>query len=132
MDQEPKTRDRSCGNPRGEALPSMISMEDVTDRVLKGISDTMSAISKMQKMLTTISSIEKEARAQPKYETRVRSLSELTHSTFSLQKHSGIFVWSEHPQSVGKFGEKADNWIWPRHTGDFLCSGNLLRRWKSG
>ncbi len=23
------------------------------------------------------------------------------------------------PESIGKFGGDTDNWIWPRHTGDF-------------
>jgi hypothetical protein len=23
------------------------------------------------------------------------------------------------PQSIGKFGSDTDNWVWPRHTGDF-------------
>ena len=23
------------------------------------------------------------------------------------------------PSSIGKFGDETDNWVWPRHTGDF-------------
>jgi len=114
-----KTRDQELANP-GKSVTFLISMEDVTDRVLKGISDTMSTASKMQKMLTTISAIEKEAKGSTKYETRVRSLFEAnTFYLFVTETFRDIRLVGTPPQSVGKFGGEADNWMWPRHTGDF-------------
>ena len=32
------------------------------------------------------------------------------------------------PSSIGKFGGETDNWMWPRHTGDFQCSVSMPTR----
>ena len=114
-----KTRDQELPNP-GKSVTFLVRMEDVTDQVLKGISDTTSAASRLEKMASAISAIEKEAKGTTKYETRVRPLFESnTFYLFVSETFKDIRLVGTPPQSVGKFGGEADNWMWPRHTGDF-------------
>ena len=114
-----KSHDQELANP-GKSVTFLVRMEDVTDQVLKGISDTMSATSRQEKMMKAISSIEKEARGTTKYETRVRPLFEAnTFYLFVTETFKDIRLVGTPPQSIGKFGGETDNWMWPRHTGDF-------------
>lgn len=114
-----KTRDEELSNP-GKSVTFLISMEDVTDQVMKGISDTMSTASKQEKIMKAITAIEKEAKGTTKYETRVRTLFEANvYYLFVTETFRDIRLVGTPPQSVGKFGGEADNWMWPRHTGDF-------------
>jgi len=113
------SHDQELPNP-GKSVTFLLRMEDVTSKVLKGISDTMSASSRNEKMLKAIADIEKEAKGDTKYETRVRSLFEAnSFYLFVTETFRDIRLVGAPPQSIGKFGGEEDNWMWPRHTGDF-------------
>ena len=38
---------------------------------------------------------------------------------FIIETFKDIRLVGAPPQSIGKFGSDTDNWVWPRHTGDF-------------
>lgn len=38
---------------------------------------------------------------------------------FTVETYKDIRLVGAPPQSIGKFGSDTDNWVWPRHTGDF-------------
>ncbi len=38
---------------------------------------------------------------------------------FLMEKFSDVRLVGTPPQNIGKFGGETDNWMWPRHTGDF-------------
>ncbi len=38
---------------------------------------------------------------------------------FMMETYSDVRLVGTPPQSIGKFGGETDNWMWPRHTGDF-------------
>ena len=38
---------------------------------------------------------------------------------YVIQTYKDIRLVGAPPQSIGKFGSDTDNWVWPRHTGDF-------------
>ena len=38
---------------------------------------------------------------------------------FVMETYSDVRLVGTPPQSIGKFGGETDNWMWPRHTGDF-------------
>lgn len=106
-------------NP-GKTVTFLIRMEDVTDQVLKNVTDNMDDIARMAKVRETSSKIEKEAKGETDYETRVRSLFESNkYYLFVTQTFKDIRLVGTPPQSIGKFGGETDNWMWPRHTGDF-------------
>jgi len=114
-----KNHEEELPNP-GKSVTFLVRMEDVTNQVLKGISDTMSISTRQEKMAKAISAIEKEAKGTTKYETRVRPLFEANvFYLFVTETFRDIRLVGTPPQSIGKFGGEADNWMWPRHTGDF-------------
>jgi hypothetical protein len=38
---------------------------------------------------------------------------------YTIETYKDIRLVGAPPQSIGKFGSDTDNWVWPRHTGDF-------------
>jgi hypothetical protein len=72
------------------------------------------------KVREAASKIEKEAKEEIGYEIRVRSLFETNkYYLFVSQTFRDVLLFGTPPQSIGKFGGETDNWMWPRHTGDF-------------
>jgi hypothetical protein len=38
---------------------------------------------------------------------------------FVVESYKDVRLVGAPPSSIGKFGSDTDNWVWPRHTGDF-------------
>lgn len=38
---------------------------------------------------------------------------------FVTETYNDVRYVGSPPESIGKFGADTDNWVWPRHTGDF-------------
>jgi len=114
-----KNHDEELSNP-GKTATFLISMEDVTDQVLKNVTDEMDDQTRSSKVREAVAKIEKEAKSNGDYEIRVRSLFESNkYYLFVSQTFKDIRLVGTPPQSIGKFGGETDNWMWPRHTGDF-------------
>ena len=112
-------REDELSNP-GKTVTFLIRMEDVTDQVLKDVTDKQDDQTRSSKVREEISKIEREAKGTTGYETRVRSLFESNkYFLFVTQTFKDIRLVGTPPQSIGKFGGETDNWMWPRHTGDF-------------
>jgi len=112
-------REEELSNP-GKTVTFLIRMEDVTDQVLKEVTDEMNEQARSTKIREVFSKIEKEAKGETAYETRVRSLFESNKFyLFVTETFKDIRLVGAPPQSIGKFGGETDNWMWPRHTGDF-------------
>lgn len=106
-------------NP-GKTVTFLIRMEDVTDSVLTKVTDQMDDQTRSSKIREAASKIEKDAKGESGYETRVRSLFESNkYYLFVTETFKDIRLVGTPPQSIGKFGGETDNWMWPRHTGDF-------------
>ena len=112
-------REDELVNP-GKTVTFLIRMEDVTDQVLAGVTDNMDDRARMAKVREVSSKIEKDAKGESAYETRVRSFFESNrYYLFVTETFKDIRLVGTPPQSLGKFGGETDNWMWPRHTCDF-------------
>lgn len=112
-------REDELSNP-GKTVTFLIRMEDITDQVLKNVSDSMDNNTRLTKVREEAAKIEKEAKGETGYETRVRSFFESNkYYLFVTETFKDIRLVGTPPQSIGKFGGETDNWMWPRHTGDF-------------
>ncbi|NMB71623.1 MAG: S46 family peptidase, partial [Bacteroidales bacterium] len=114
------TRDQELPNP-GKTVTFLIRMEDVSDRILSGLTYDMTEEERSKKIKDISDKIAKEATdSVNKYEAKVESFFEgnkfylLVYQTFKDVRLVGA-----PPSSIGKFGGDTDNWMWPRHTGDF-------------
>ena len=113
-------REDELSNPGRKTVTFLIRMEDVTDQVLKNVTDVMDEKTRLTKVREAGAKIEKEAKGETEYETRVRSLFESNkYYLFVTETFKDIRLVGAPPQSIGKFGGETDNWMWPRHTGDF-------------
>lgn len=106
-------------NP-GKTATFLIRMEDVTEKVLAGLTDDMSEEERDAKIEEITSGIENEATKDNEYEATVRSF--FGGNDFYLvitETFKDVRLVGAPPSSIGKFGADTDNWMWPRHTGDF-------------
>ena len=106
---------------KGLSVSFLERMEDVTDLILKGYEPTMSEdervaiVKKNSKAL--IDEVTKEGNG-------LRATVEALYYgnqyfLFLYRQYDDVRLVGAPPSSIGKFGGDTDNWMWPRHTGDF-------------
>lgn len=104
----------------GLTVKFLVSITDVTDRimsVLKGVNDY--TIIK-QKQDSVIRVVKEEFSKDNDYLVDVESFySDNEFYVFVMEEFKDIRLAFTPPSSIGKFGGDTDNWMWPRHTGDF-------------
>jgi hypothetical protein len=106
-------------NP-GKTASFLVRIEDVTSKVLEGISLETSEQDREAKISTAIAKIEKEAVKGTHYNASVGVMFEGNEFyLFVYETFKDVRLVGAPPSSIGKFGGDTDNWIWPRHTGDF-------------
>ncbi len=95
-------------------------MEDVTDRVLEGVTDGMDREKRAAAINANITAINTEATRGTHYLSAVRPFF-LGNQYFLIvnEVFRDIRLVGAPPSAIGKFGGDTDNWVWPRHTGDF-------------
>jgi hypothetical protein len=97
------------------------SYEDVSDTILKA-ADAVSDISERETAIKDKIKelIEREEKKDPAIEAQVSEM--FVGETYILFRYKLIkdvrLVYIP-PRSIGEFGGESDNWVWPRHTGDF-------------
>ena len=114
------SRDEELPNP-GLTVSFLQSMADVTERVLKGYVPSMTN-GQRDSVVQANSRVLTEAINNPKKGIR-SSVEGLYHANqyflFVYKIYSDVRLVGAPPSSIGKFGGDTDNWMWPRHTGDF-------------
>ncbi len=94
-------------------------IEDVSDKVLAELKDVEEK-NRPAKLQEIFKKLTNEATKGTHYEAQVREMFKgNAYYLFTFEKFTDIRLVGTPPQSVGKFGGDADNWMWPRHTGDF-------------
>jgi hypothetical protein len=108
----------------GQTASILVRMEDVTAEVLNGIDDNTSAADRSAKVSEKTKEISKKASENGKYKALVKDMfNGNEYYLFVYETFKDVRLVGAPPQSIGKFGGDTDNWMWPRHTGDF----SLLR-----
>lgn len=98
----------------------VVRIEDVTGRVLKNVNDSMSISARDKAINKAIKEIENEASEKGKYDVVVKSMFEGNeYYLYVYETYKDIRLVGAPPSAIGKFGGDTDNWMWPRHTGDF-------------
>ncbi len=104
----------------GLCVSHLIRIEDVTQRVLQGITDDMKEEDRKSAIRKAISAIEKEAKEGTHYYAKVKEMfAGNEFYLFVYEIFKDVRLVGAPPSSIGKFGGDTDNWMWPRHTGDF-------------
>ncbi len=98
----------------------LVRMENVSDQINSELTEGMSETARAQKIDEIASEIEEEATEGNNYNARVKSF--YNGNQFYLmiyEKYNDVRMVGAPRESIGKFGHDTDNWMWPRHTGDF-------------
>jgi hypothetical protein len=98
----------------------IIKIEDVTSQMLSAINEEMSAREKQSALDQKRSEIEKNYQKETWQDLRIKSFyGGNQFFLFVTEKYEDVRLVGAPPSSIGKFGSDTDNWVWPRHTGDF-------------
>lgn len=112
-------RSEELPNP-GLTVSFLIRMEDVTDRALKGVDDEMPQAERDSMVKANAADVIAKATAGTHYEATVEPFYYGNqYFLFVYEKFRDVRLVAAPPSAIGKFGGDTDNWMWPRHTGDF-------------
>ncbi|HQK96549.1 MAG TPA: S46 family peptidase [Bacteroidia bacterium] len=104
----------------GLSVTFVISINDVTDQFNKVLTPDMTEAQRNEKIKALSSQIEKKAIDGTGYEARVRQFfSGNEFYVIITETFKDVRMVGAPPSAIGKFGGDTDNWMWPRHTGDF-------------
>ncbi|MCX6235316.1 MAG: S46 family peptidase [Bacteroidetes bacterium] len=113
------TREEELPN-EGLTATFLIRMEDVTARVLADVKDDMTENERNDTINKVTTTLEEEASEDGKYDVEVNSFfNGNEYYLFVYLTYKDVRLVGAPPSSIGKFGGDTDNWMWPRHTGDF-------------
>ncbi|MFY0483809.1 S46 family peptidase [Flavobacterium sp. PLA-1-15] len=97
----------------------IVKIEDVTTQVLEGTLGLTEA-EKQKKIQQNISSLSNSLPKESWQENKIRTFYDGNqYMLFLTETYKDVRLVGAPPSSVGKFGSDTDNWVWPRHTGDF-------------
>ena len=96
-------------------------MDDVTDIILKGYTPDMTEEQRVELVRNNSKALIEEA---TKEGNGLRATVEALYYgnqyfLFLYRQYDDVRLVGAPPSSIGKFGGDTDNWMWPRHTGDF-------------
>ncbi len=93
---------------------------DVTNRALEGITATMPEVERDSILKLTTKAIREEFEKNSPYEIEVKAMfGGNQFFVFERERFGDVRMVGVPPSSIGKYGGDTDNWMWPRHTGDF-------------
>jgi len=104
----------------GFTVSFLVRMEDVTKIILDSLKENISETARNKAIEKIITKLKKENSENGKYSVSVKSFFEGNeYYMFVYITYKDVRLVGAPPAGIGKFGGDTDNWMWPRHTGDF-------------
>ncbi len=98
----------------------IISINDVTVDVLKDTQLLQNELDRQKKIQQNIADLNKNFKKEAWQENKIRTFFEGNqYILFVTESYKDVRLVGAPPSAIGKFGADTDNWMWPRHTGDF-------------
>lgn len=105
---------------KGVVVSFVVRIDDVTTKVLEGVATLTSEAEKQKKIQENIADLTKTLPKEAWQENSIRTFYDGNqYILFITETFKDIRLVGAPPSSIGKFGSDTDNWVWPRHTGDF-------------
>ncbi|MGE0092608.1 MAG: S46 family peptidase [Bacteroidales bacterium] len=105
---------------KGLEVRFLVRMEDVTDKILDGYKESMDEGERAELISQNSRNLVNDATKGNHYQAKVESLYYGNQFfIFIYETFTDVRLVGAPPSSIGKFGGDTDNWMWPRHTGDF-------------
>ncbi|MFN8251762.1 MAG: S46 family peptidase [Ferruginibacter sp.] len=120
-------RDGFWAYNNGQELPNpglfatfIISIEDVSAAMLKDVSATMPEKERQKQISLNMDAFKKTVKKESYQDVLIRAFFEGNkYFMFVTETYKDVRLVGAPPSSIGNFGKDTDNWMWPRHTGDF-------------
>ena len=104
----------------GLSVKFLVKIQDVTERIISQLPDELLGKKRIDKQDSIIKVIQNEEEKGNSYSAKVRTFySGNEYYLFVYEEFTDVRFAFAPPVSIGKFGGDTDNWMWPRHTGDF-------------
>ena len=98
----------------------VVRIEDITTKVLEGVTVLPTEAEKQKKIQENIASLSNSLPKEAWQENKIKTFYDGNqYLLFVTETFKDIRFVGAPPSSIGKFGSDTDNWVWPRHTGDF-------------
>lgn len=106
-------------NP-GLTATFIVRIEDVTKQALAGVSASLNERERQSAIDKNLNGIKSGAVKESWQEVLIKPFFEANqYFLFVTETYKDVRLVGAPPSSIGKFGADTDNWMWPRHTGDF-------------
>jgi hypothetical protein len=106
-------------NP-GFFVKFLIRIDDVTKEVLANVKSDMTEEQRSLKISEVIRELRDKNSKSGKYDIIIKPFfNGNEYYMFTMQTYDDVRLVGAPPSSIGKYGGDTDNWMWPRHTGDF-------------
>jgi hypothetical protein len=104
----------------GLSVTRLVRMEDVTRQVLAGVDDKTSEADREKIVEKNIAEVTAKATEGTHYKAIVKPFYYGNqYFMYVNEVFTDVRLVGAPPSNIGKFGGDTDNWMWPRHTGDF-------------
>lgn len=120
-------RDGFWARSNSEEIPNpglfvtfIVRIEDVSKAALAGVNEEMKETERQSRIDKNIAEIRRNLKKEATQDSYVRSFFEGNqYFLFVTETYRDIRLVGAPPSAIGNFGKDTDNWMWPRHTGDF-------------
>lgn len=104
----------------GETAMFIVRMEDVTALALQNVVESMSERDRQAQIDKNLAQIKVNTKREKWEDILIRPYyNGNQYFLFVTVTYTDVRLVGAPPSSIGKFGADTDNWVWPRHTGDF-------------
>ena len=113
------TREQEIPCP-GLTVTRLVYMQDVTKEVLDGVTEGMSEGDRETTIENNIKAVSAKATEGTHYKAVIKPFYYGNqYFMYVNEVFTDVRLVGAPPSNIGKFGGDTDNWMWPRHTGDF-------------
>ena len=120
-------RDGFWARNKGEEIPNpglfvtfIVRIEEVTKSALAGVTQGMTEQERQSAIDKNIAALRSGVKKEAYQDYFVRSFFEGNqYFLFVTETYKDVRLVGAPPSAIGNFGKDTDNWMWPRHTGDF-------------
>jgi hypothetical protein len=106
-------------NP-GLFVTFIVRIEDVTKQALNGVAGSMSETQRQSQVDKNLADLRKNFKKEAYQDILIRPFFEGNeYYLFLTETYRDVRLVGGPPAAIGNFGKDTDNWMWPRHTGDF-------------
>ena len=105
---------------QGLFVSFIISIDEVTNAIMKEVNSSMTEKERQSVIDKNIAQLKKDYKKETYQDIIIRPFFEGNkYFLFVTETYKDVRLVGAPPASIGNFGKDTDNWMWPRHTGDF-------------